>query len=148
MEYIPFLFLFAVGYVVGGIAERNHYSSIKERESKFLTLETNNCKRFSSSKAVKSAELVSGSAVISLDYFKRILASLRAVFGGNISSYETLVDRARREATLRLKEQASDADAIINLRVETSVIGGTANQRKTVGSIEALAYATAVWYER
>lgn len=148
MEYLSFLFLFVVGYVVGSISERNHYSSIEERESSFLNLETTNGKKFSSQKAIRKSEFVSGSAVMSLDYFKRILASLKAIFGGNISAYETLVDRARREATLRLKEQAADADLIANLRIETSIIGGTADQRKTIGSIEALAYATAIWYER
>jgi uncharacterized protein YbjQ (UPF0145 family) len=82
--------------------------------------------------------------VISLDYFKRILAGLRNIFGGEISSYETLIDRARREAILRMKERSKGASIILNVRIETSSIGQSANQRKTVGSIEAIAYGTAV----
>ena len=90
-----------------------------------------------------NAELVLGSVVISVDYFKRILAALRNIFGGPVQSYETLVDRARREAVLRMKESCINADQIINLRIETSSIskGG----RNTIGSVEVLAYGTAIY---
>jgi len=82
-------------------------------------------------------------ASISVDYFKRILTSLRNFFGGNMRSYETLVDRARREAILRLKESCPDAQQIINLRLETSSIyKGQGNQ---IGSVEVLAYGTAIY---
>ncbi|MCI5128213.1 MAG: hypothetical protein D3907_06860, partial [Candidatus Electrothrix sp. AUS3] len=40
-------------------------------------------------------------------YFKRIVAGLRNIFGGNVQSYETLVDRARREAVI-IGEETSD----------------------------------------
>ena len=63
-----------------------------------------------------------------------------------MTSYESLVDRARREATLRMKEAAGDAHIILNTRIETSAIGHSANQRSTVGSIEAIAYGTAITY--
>ncbi len=87
-----------------------------------------------------------GSAVISIDYFKRFLAILRNIFGGRIRSYESLVDRARREAILRMKAEAkkNHADIIINFRMETSTIGRSANQKGQVGSVEALAYGTAI----
>ena len=50
-----------------------------------------------------------------------------------------LVDRARREAILRMKEQAADADLFVNLKLETSSVS-------QVGSVEVLAYCTAIWY--
>jgi uncharacterized protein YbjQ (UPF0145 family) len=95
---------------------------------------------------VQESFLVQGSAVISIDYFKRLLAVLRNIFGGRVKAYESLVDRARREATLRLKEQAlaRGADMVINLRLETSAIGNSANRKKQVGSVEAIAYGTAI----
>jgi uncharacterized protein YbjQ (UPF0145 family) len=43
-----------------------------------------------------------------------------------------------------LKENAKGAEIIINLRIETSSIGQSANRRGAIGSIEALAYGTAV----
>jgi len=65
--------------------------------------------------------------------------------GGNVRSYETLVDRGRREAILRMKEATPSPDIIINLRIETSTIGKSAN-RGSIGSIEVLAYGTAIRY--
>ena len=48
--------------------------------------------------ALQMTVLVAGSVVISEDYFKRIVSSLQSLFGGRLRSYESLVDRARREA--------------------------------------------------
>ena len=87
--------------------------------------------------------MVYGSAVISIDYFKRILAALRNIFGGTITAYETLLDRARREAVLRMKEMAGDATMIVNVRIETATIGRKAHKR-SVGCLEAIAYGTAI----
>jgi len=144
-ELVILLVLIAIGYIAGTLAESNHYQSIKQRERRFLRLPAVTIKNAIDENAVvEKAQLVSGSVVISLDYFKRVLAGLRNLFGGEISSYETLLDRARREAILRMKEEARRADIILNVRIETSSIGQSANQSKTIGSIEALAYGTAV----
>jgi uncharacterized protein YbjQ (UPF0145 family) len=96
--------------------------------------------------SIRSARLVYGSAVISVDYFKRILASLRNIFGGKVKSYESLVDRARREAMLRMKAMAGDATVIVNVRIETSAIGKQ-SKRKNIGCLEAVAYGTALTVE-
>ncbi len=85
-----------------------------------------------------------GSNPLSVDYFKRVLAALRNIFGGNVQSFETLLDRARREAILRLKESCSDADEIINLRIETSSISKGGDNK--IGCVEVLAYGTAIYY--
>ena len=90
---------------------------------------------------------MTGSAVISIDYFKRILAALRNIFGGEVAVYESLLDRARREALLRMKYQVPNAHAIVNVRIETSAIGNSANRKNGLGSVEALAYGTAIWFE-
>jgi uncharacterized protein YbjQ (UPF0145 family) len=144
-ELVILVVLIAIGYIAGTLTESNHYQSIKQRERSFLRLPAVTIKNAIDENAVvEKAQLVSGSVVISLDYFKRVLAGLRNIFGGEISSYETLIDRARREAILRMKEEARRADIILNVRIETSSIGQSANQSKTIGSIEALAYGTAV----
>jgi uncharacterized protein YbjQ (UPF0145 family) len=97
-------------------------------------------------KDIKDSELVYGSVVVSIDYFKRLLAILRNIFGGSVKSYESLVDRARREAILRLKKAAleKNADIVLNLRIETAAIGYNANRKRQVGSVEVIAYGTAV----
>ena len=96
-------------------------------------------------KPVARVKLVNGSVVISIDYFKRIYAGVINFLGGDVTPYESLLDRARREAVLRLKQDALGADEIINLRLETSSINKTS---KNIGSVEVLASATAIYYEK
>lgn len=144
VDLIIFLILIAVGYIAGTLAEKRHYRSIRKRENAFLNLPAVTLKDVDyPSKTVKSARMVYGSAVISIDYFKRMLAGLRHIFGGTVKSYETLIDRARREALLRMKEMAGGATVIVNVRIETSTIGKKAN-KKSVGCLEAIAYGTAL----
>ena len=144
-QLIVFVVLIVLGYTAGTIAEHRHYQSIKSRESRLLHIPAVTIKNALPGDAeISRVRLVSGNAVISLDYFKRFLAGLRNLFGGEVASYETLIDRARREAILRMKEDAGGADVILNLRIETSAIGQSANRRQNIGSIEAIAYGTAV----
>jgi len=140
--------LIATGYIIGTWAERRHYRSIERREREFIRLPAVTLKKLDAgSPPVESAVMVCGSAVVSVDYFKRILASLRNIFGGTVKSYESLIDRARREAVLRMKASAEGTSLILNVRIETSAIGRYAN-KKGVASIEALAYGTAVTFKR
>ncbi|MDX2442098.1 MAG: heavy metal-binding domain-containing protein [Desulfobacterales bacterium] len=143
-QLIVFLFLLALGYTAGTIAEKSHYRSIEQRERDLLRLPAITMKQIPySGDQIQSATMVHGSVVISVDYFKRLLAKLRNIFGGTVKSYESLADRARREAILRMKEMAGNATIIVNVRIETATIGKNAH-RKGVGCMEAVAYGTAV----
>jgi len=144
-DLIVFVVLLSLGYFAGTMAESRHYRSIQKRERELLKLPAVTAEDFlDEGREIEDVRLVHGSVVISIDYFKRILAGLRNIFGGEVKSYLTLIDRGRREAVLRMKEEAADADIILNLRIETSAIGQNANRRNTVGSIEVMAYGTAV----
>jgi uncharacterized protein YbjQ (UPF0145 family) len=148
-QLIILIGLIGLGYVAGSIVETRHYHSIKSRERQLLKLPAVTVRNVIEEGAeIESVEIVQGSAVISVDYFKRILAGLRNLFGGQVKSYGSLVDRARREATLRMKENALDADIVLNTRIETAAIGRNANRRKSIGSIEAIAYGTAIRYRK
>jgi len=143
-KLIVFIILTALGFFVGRHLEKKHYRSLQEREEKFRNLPTIALKNpIVQGKKVVGAKLVTGSVVISIDHFKRLLAGLRNIFGGKVSSYETLLDRARREAILRMKESCPKATEIINVRLETlSISKGT--KGGNVGSVEVLAYGTAL----
>ncbi|NOZ26019.1 MAG: YbjQ family protein [Nitrospirae bacterium] len=144
-DLIVFVVLLSLGYFAGTMAESRHYRSIRKRERELLKLPAVTAEDFlDEGREIEDVRLVHGSVVISIDYFKRILAGLRNIFGGEVKSYLTLIDRGRREAILRMKQEAADADIILNLRIETSAIGQNANRRKTIGSIEVIAYGTAV----
>ena len=141
---IVLLVLISLGYFFGKIAEKKHYKSIIEREKKLVALPTTSSKYpIGEALSINESHLVHGSVVISVDYFKRMLAGLRNIFGGTVQAYETLLDRARREAILRLKESCPQADQIINLRIETSSI--YKGQGNNIGSVEVLAYGTAIY---
>ena len=66
------------------------------------------------------------------------------IVGGRVTSYENLIDRARREAVLRMKEKAKTlgANYVFNVKMETSSI--SKGKRESIGSVEVLAYGTAV----
>jgi uncharacterized protein YbjQ (UPF0145 family) len=139
--------LIIVGRVVGARIERAHFENIAEREARFRNQPALSSKRFAAPVAIRSAELACGSVVVSVDHFKRFIGGLRMFFGGEVRSYSTLIERGRREAMLRMKESHPDADAYINIRMETSTISN-ASGNEGMGMIEVLAYGTAVHYDR
>ena len=83
-----------------------------------------------------------GSVVVASDYFKQFVAWLRSLFGGHVASFESLLDRARREAVLRMKENAQKqgANIICNVKFTTASINKDASSSSTV---EAMAFGTA-----
>lgn len=79
------LTLLILGYVFGKIAESRHYKSIAKREAELLHLPTTNTKRpLGTVSSNCETRLCSGSVVISVDYFKRMVAGLRNIFGGKV----------------------------------------------------------------
>ena len=142
---VIFIVLMGVGYTAGTFAEKRHYRSIHAREQALMHLPavTTRTSHYTDAQ-IESADLVLGSTVISVDYFKQFVAMLRKIFGGTVRSYETLLDRARREAVLRMKEVAGDAVVIVNVRIEAAPIGKKA-RKGNVSCVEAVAYGTALW---
>lgn len=143
MDLVIFITLLAMGYGFGRFAEKKHFNSIIKREIELLDIPAMATKKVDASLNPKETLLVMGSVVVSVDYFKRFIAGLRGLIGGRVTSYESLLDRARREAVLRMKEQASKlgASMIFNVKLETSSI--SQGRRNTIGSVEVLAYGTA-----
>jgi len=144
IDLIIFLGLVLLGYVFGSMNEKRHFKSIIKREKQLSRIHTFSSKYLPENQTIETAELVSGSVVVSIDYFKSVVAGLRGLVGGRMNAYETLVERARREAILRMKEEAKQkgSTAIFNVKLETASISkGNQNQ---VGSVEVLAYGTAI----
>lgn len=144
-DLIVFIVLLALGYGFGRYAESRHYRSIIKREKHLNSIPAIASKIPPFRRQDLNSQLVAGNVVISVDFFKRFIAGLRNIFGGRITSYETLLDRARREAILRMKEEAKklNAELIFNIKLETSSIyKGRGN---SVGSVEVLAYGTALF---
>jgi uncharacterized protein YbjQ (UPF0145 family) len=126
------LALVLIGLVVGTTTEQLHFRSLDERERQLSYMLVTDLRTLHGADPAHSAQLVIGEAVIATDYLKSLLATLRKLVGGEVKSYETLVVRARREATVRMLEQARKMgfDAVANVRLETADIAGTSLQTK------------------
>lgn len=139
--------LLTVAYAIGSWTEQRHFRDLVRRENIYrprmpvLTLP-----EAPAGWQVDRSGLVTGSVVISLDYFKRFLAGLRAIFGGRIKAYEPLMDRARREALLRMMEsaRAEGYSAVLNVRIETSRLASSRGDGKGTAGVEILAFGTGV----
>jgi uncharacterized protein YbjQ (UPF0145 family) len=133
-------------YLIGSFLERRHFDSIRRREAEHRGFPVVTFEAIPTSWKVVSSDLASGSVVISLDYFKRFLASLRALVGGRIGAYEPLLERARREALLRMIEgaRAGGHHAIVNVRLETSRLASSRGDGKGTAGVEILAFGTAL----
>lgn len=144
------LVLLAVTFFTGRRVERQHYASIRTRENDLRMLPAVTFRQIPSAWAVDGFGVVSGSVVVSVDYFKRFLAGLRTLVGGRVTSYESLLDRARREAILRCKEDAlrRGYHAVVNLRLETTRVTRASNNSRATAGVEVLAFGTGLELRR
>lgn len=141
INYAPLIVLFVVGWFFGSRHERQHLAQLSIAEQSLSHIIVSS-ERFYRPKlaAGSEGELVLGSVVIAQDYFKMIIARVLSIFGKNLTTYETLLDRARREAIVRMRTEAKAKgyNHIYGLRLEVSNI----NQLGSM--VEAIAYGTAV----
>ncbi|NKB23759.1 MAG: heavy metal-binding domain-containing protein [Kiritimatiellae bacterium] len=144
LQFIIYISILFMTYCIGSYIEHRHFQSIRIRENQTRDMMVITFSQTPEEWKYTSTDLVCGNIVISLDYFKRFLAALRTLVGGPIKSYEPLLDRARREAILRMKEQALSQgyDAIINARLETSRLASSGGDGKGTSGIEVLAFGT------
>ncbi len=142
---LPILLLM-FAYFIGTMIEKRHFRSIRQREDEYQGFPVVSFDTMPEDWNAKSARLVTGSIVVSLDYFKRVIAGLRALVGGRIKTYEPLLDRARREAVLRMIEEArrDGYDGIFNVRLETSRLANARGDGQGTAGVEMLAFGTAV----
>ena len=143
LDLLVLLILLAVGYGFGSYAEQKHYKSIRRRERATLHVPLITFGAKQPMPNATETELFVGSVVVASDYFKTFALALRNLVGGRVLSYESLLDRGRREALLRMKEAAIawGASELANVRIETSSLsqGG-----RGLISIEVIAYGTGI----
>lgn len=132
--------LLILGYLFGSLAERRHFKTIREREAKSVGLPVI-ASRYPPQDQPYYQHLVSGNTVVASDYFKSFLAGLVNIFGGRVTPFESLLDRARRESVLRMKDQARELGAayVFNIKFDTTRIA-----TGRIAAMEVLAYGTAM----
>ncbi|MDR0997219.1 MAG: YbjQ family protein [Zoogloeaceae bacterium] len=140
------VFFLVIGYTFGSIGQARHYRSLKLRERMLRDILIFNERKPPPSVSGQPFMLVSGSVVMGSDYFRQVIASLKALFGGRLVSFEAMMDRGRREAIVRMKEEARKlgANAVFNVRLETSNLSAvSANGKGGLACLELVAYGTA-----
>ncbi len=142
---VPFLILLGLGFFVGGTTERRHYARIERREQEMSDMLLTQVKTFPHAiSGERAPELICAEVVVATDYLKSLFAKFRNFFGGEVRSYQTLMDRARREALLRVQARARHRghNALCNIRIQTADVGGNSLERK-VATVAVIASATA-----
>ena len=91
-----------------------------------------------SGKELEMLGLVKGSTIQSKHLGKDITQSFKTLVGGELTSYNEMMNEARAIATKRMVEEAQEmgADAVVNIRYASSAI--------MQGAAEVIAYGTAV----
>ena len=137
IQIVIFAILFSVGFGFGRFNERKHLQYLDEQEQRLAYIRVNNS-RFNES--TFPGHMISSNVVISHDYFKYAIANVQNMLGGRLTSYESVVERARREAIVRLKLEAEKigADQIMGIRLSTTELGMQG------GMVEVFAYGTAI----
>lgn len=136
-QALLFGILFALGFGFGRYNERKHLAELEANEQRLAYIGVGNLRK---AEFEQHGHLISSNVVISHDYFKYVLASIQNILGGRLSSYESIVERARREAIVRLKIEAEKkgANYIAAVRLSTTDLGLQG------GMVEVFAYGTAI----
>lgn len=132
------------GWLLASWFERRHLASISAREIPLQSIRVNTSKHLPDCEP-EGCTLLIGSVVVAHDYFRTLIIIIRRFIGGNIKPYERLVQRGRREAMIRLKEEAElrGIDQVINIRFGTSTVSG-----RFLHAIEMVAYGTGIRTQR
>ena len=94
-----------------------------------------------SGKELETIALVKGSTIQSRHLGKDISQALKSLIGGELKSYNEMMESARELATKRMIDEAEkvNANAIVNIRYASSAIANNA--------AEVIAYGTAVKFK-
>ena len=92
-------------------------------------------------KIIEHFGIVQGSTVRAKHIGRDFMAGLKNLVGGELKGYTELLQDSRKEAMLRMEEQARQmgANAVVNIRFATSSVAQ--------GAAELFAYGTAVRVE-
>ena len=93
---------------------------------------------FISGKEIETISLVKGSTIQSKHIGNDIMQSFKTLVGGELKSYNDMMNEARALATKRMVQEAEElgADAVVNIRYASSAV--------MQGAAEVIVYGTAV----
>ncbi|UCE61117.1 MAG: YbjQ family protein [Phycisphaerales bacterium] len=144
-QILPVVAFLILGFSIGTIVERAHFRRLARREAALSYMLLTDTKSIPQGCVPQPCGLVVGDVVIASDYFKTFVAGIRKIIGGELRTYETLLERARREAIVRMMEsaRAMGSNRVVNVRLSTSTVGSS-QRRRRAAMVEIYAYGTAI----
>lgn len=109
---------------IGSTKEKNWLQNLEERENAYANkpMISFGTKNWNFNDNIKKSDMVVSEVVVGCDGLKFFLASLRCLFGGEVKILDKVIDIGRREALIRLKEQAPQSDVIIGVKIKTAML--------------------------
>ena len=91
-----------------------------------------------SGKELETLSIVKGSTIMSKHFGKDVAQAFKTLVGGELKSYNEMMNEARALATKRMVEEAEGlgADAVVNIRYASAAV--------VQGAAEVIVYGTAV----
>ena len=135
-----------IAFFIGRFTERRHLRNLDQREQLIKDVTVNNLKHVRDPVSVMGGRMVTGQVVIATDYWKSFATKIRNIIGGEMKSAQMLMIRGRREALLRLIENARlmGAVEVCNVRYQFSNIGMMRGRKGGAMQVEIFAYGTAI----
>lgn len=106
VHLITVMVMLVVTYFIGSSISKRHRRRLQHNESQYsdiISVEEEHLDGLPTT----GGEMVTGTVVIGADYFKHYIGGILNFFGGRLSVYEGILDRARREALVRLKSECA-----------------------------------------
>ena len=139
------LLMLGLAFFAGNAIAKRHEKDMDERNSALSHMQVSDISTYFNPDTTKTPPLLLHSEVtLGIDHFRGFLGNLKNIFGGEVRSYQATLDRARREAILRIKEEAHTHgfNAIANLRVAFVDVSGNATLKKKASMVTIQASAT------
>lgn len=155
IELIIFLLLFGVplliAWIAGLLVTRAHEADLARRFTGLGQVNVHDLKCLLDADPrarddhTPPATLITAEATLGVDHCRGWFGQLKSLLGGQVASYDRVLDRARREVLMRLRERAVERgyNAIANVRIEFADISGSQAYRRKMAMVSILAAATA-----
>ncbi len=140
------VFMLAFAWAMGVWVTRRHEADLAQRELAVAHILIHNSGRLQdATTGPHPPMMITSEVTLGVDHFRGFLGQWKSLFGGQVRSYQMVLDRARREVVMRMLEQANEMGytALANLRIDFADISGSALTRRKAADISVLATGTA-----
>jgi uncharacterized protein YbjQ (UPF0145 family) len=137
---------------MGSLTESAHFKRLAVEERELSDITVSDMRRLPPNWTARNPVFVCENVVIANDYLKSFLWRYRKIFGGPCLGFQKLLERARREATVRMMRRAKKhgANVVWNVRFDSVTIQmgyKDANGNHVPAGVEVCAYGTAFLIE-